>query len=244
MPTKYVLKNGRLRGSRDPLEVGIGSRLTSDLVAGFYDANLSRHASGQLVDLGCGKVPLFAAYREYVSGITCVDWSPPDEGTTHIDYECDLNESLPLDSAQFDTVILSDVLEHVARPDMLWSEIARISRPGAKVLMNTPFLYCLHEQPHDYYRYTAHALRRFAETNGFEVISLEAIGGTPEVMTDISAKHLQFVPFVGKVLASMLQSVTSWSIRTRPGRSFSDRTSDAFPLGYAMIAIRVEDTAD
>jgi SAM-dependent methyltransferase len=241
IPTKYVLKNGLLKASRDPAEVGIGSRLIGDLVARFYGDKLREHASGHLIDLGCGKVPLYAAYRDYVSGVTCVDWSKPEGRPSHLDYECDLSKTLPLDGGQYDTVILSDVLEHVAEPAILWSEIARITCPGGKLLMNTPFMHCLHEQPHDYYRFTAHALRRFAETNRFEVVSLQPIGGTPEVLADIMAKHLQFVPFVGKFFAQALQSITGWFIKIGPGASISARTSDAFPLGYAMVAVRKED---
>jgi len=238
VPTKYVVRSGRLRASRDSAEVGVGSRLIGDLVAGFYDDNLRDHAVGRLIDLGCGKVPLYASYRDYVADVTCVDWTPAGDDISHLDYECDLSEALPLKSGEYDTVILSDVLEHVAEPDRLWSEIARITRPGGKLLMNTPFLHCLHEQPHDYYRFTAHALRRFAEKYGFDVISLRPIGGTPEVLTDIVAKHLQFVPFVGKLISRALQSVTAWFVRLKPGASLSARTADAFPLGYGLVAVR------
>lgn len=237
-PTKFVRKKGALKASRDPSEVGVGSRLISDIVARFYDESLAQHARGQLVDLGCGKVPLYAAYREYVTDITCVDWSQPSDGPAHLDFECDLSQELPLADGEFDTTILSDVLEHIPEPTILWSEMARITRPGGKLLLNTPFLYCLHEQPHDYFRYTEHALRRYADQHGFEIVSLQAIGGTPEVLADIVAKHLQFVPLVGNWFARGLQAVTGWFVGLKSGASVSARTASAFPLGYAMVAVR------
>ncbi len=238
--TKYVLKNGKLKASRNPAEVGIGSRMIGDLVARFYDENIRKHAAGRLIDLGCGKVPLFEAYRNYVSDVICVDWAEPIDGRSHLDYTCDLGKPLPFERGQFQTVILSDVLEHVPEPGLLWSEMARLLSPGGKLLMNTPFLCCLHEQPHDYYRFTAHALRRFAESNGFEVVLLEPVGGTPEVVADILAKHLQFIPLVGKILARAIQGLTYWFVNTKPGISVSRKTSDAFPLSYAMVAERIE----
>jgi hypothetical protein len=61
--SKYVRKNGRLIASRDPKEVGISSRLITDRIAECYDANLKLHAKGRLLDLGCGKVPLYDAYK-------------------------------------------------------------------------------------------------------------------------------------------------------------------------------------
>lgn len=239
--TKYVRRGGKLRASRDPAELGTGSRLISDLVAGFYDRNIPQHAGGRLIDLGCGKAPLFGHYRDYVSEVTCVDWAEPAEGQSYLDRSCDLGKPLPFATKAFDTVILSDVLEHVPDPGLLWSEMARLLSPGGKLLMNTPFFYCLHEQPHDYYRFTAHALRRFAEANGFEVLSLEPIGGTIEIMTDIVAKHLQFVAVIGKPLARALQSLSYRFAQTKIGAHIARRTSDAFPLGYAMVAVRTEE---
>ena len=240
-PSKYVWKSGRLQASRDAAQVHVGSRLSGDVVAEFYQMKLPLYASGRLADLGCGSVPLYAVYRDHASDIVCLDWSAPEKAEDHLDYRCDLAGKLPLARAEFNTLVLSDVLEHIANPEMLWGEMSRILAPGGYLIMNSPFLYCLHEQPHDYYRYSAHALRRFAEANGFEVVELEPLGGSPEVMTDMLSKHLQFVPIVGRLLAAALQAVTGWTRRTRPGRSFSRRTADAFPLGYGMVARRLPD---
>ena len=68
--------------------------------------------------------------------------------------------------------------------------MSRLLAPGGKVLLNVPFYYQLHEEPHDYYRYTEFALRRFAENTGFEVLHLEAIGGAVEILADLMAKLL------------------------------------------------------
>ena len=73
-PSKYIHKKGKLVASRDRKEVGIGSRLIADLVAELYDRNLKQHAKGKLLDLGCGNVPLYGAYRELVTDNICVDW--------------------------------------------------------------------------------------------------------------------------------------------------------------------------
>ncbi len=237
--TKYLHRKGRLKASRNTAEVSVGSRLVADLIAQFYDEHVKHHATGRLVDLGCGKVPLFGTYRGHVSDVTCVDWAEPADGENHLDFVCDLSKALPFRDGEFNTIILSDVLEHIADPGLLWSEMARILSPGGKLIMNTPFIYCLHEQPHDYYRFSNHALQRFAELNGFNVVYLEPLGGTPEILADIFCKHLQFVPLIGKILARALQGITFWFVQSRPGASLSRRTSEVLPLAYAMIAERV-----
>ncbi|OQY29621.1 MAG: hypothetical protein B6244_03255 [Candidatus Cloacimonetes bacterium 4572_55] len=193
-PTKYVYKNGKLTASRDPKEVGIGSRLIVDLIAQFYHENLQYHAKGRLLDLGCGNVPLFCAYRDYISDNICVDWAHTLHKNVYLDYECDLTKPLPFQDEEFDTIILSDVLEHIPQPSNLCEEISRILSVDGKLIMNVPFYYWLHEQPHDYYRYTEFALRRFVENSGLKVIQLECIGGAPEIMTDIFAKNILGLP--------------------------------------------------
>ncbi|MBI2994534.1 MAG: methyltransferase domain-containing protein [Gammaproteobacteria bacterium] len=235
-PTKFVRVGGRLRASRDPAHVGVGSRLAADLTAAFYDSKLPLHCRGRLVDLGCGDVPLYEAYRDLASEIVCVDWAHSQHVGAFVDRLCDLSQPLPFDAGSFDTIILSDVLEHVPEPVRLWSEMARILAPGGKLIMNVPFYYCVHETPHDYYRYTEHALRRSAETVGLGILLLEATGGSPEILADITAKHLQFVPAIGKPLAALVQGITAAIVRGGPGRRLSQRTATAFPFGYFMIA--------
>jgi SAM-dependent methyltransferase len=233
-PTKYVMSRGRLRGSRDATELGIGSRLISDLVADHYDRDLPRHATGRLLDLGCGKVPLYAAYAPHVTEITCVDWGAGE----HIDVHCDLSQPLPFDDARFDTIILSDVLEHIAEPDLLWREMTRILAPGGRIVMNVPFYYSIHAHPHDYYRYTNFALERFVQINGLKVLDLVAVGGVIEIFGDLTAKALSKGGPIGGSLAAFVQAVVLRFGRTRLGARILRVSSRHFPLGYFMIAQR------
>ena len=233
-PTKFITAGGRLRGSRDPRELGIGSRLMSDLVAAQYEAHLGTHVRGRLLDLGCGNVPLYAAYAPYASEVTCVDWAPGE----HIDRCCDLSQPLPFESGSFDTIVLSDVLEHVPAPELLWREMARVLAPQGKVIMNVPFYYSVHAHPHDYYRYTNFALERFVKMNRLELLHLEAFGGLLEIMADLFGKALSKLRFVGPPMARLVQWTALAFGRTRTGARVARVSSRHFPLGYFMIAQR------
>lgn len=235
-PSKYIYKNGKLRASRDPKEVGIGSRLIADLIADVYNNTLAQHTKGKLLDLGCGKVPLFIAYKDYVTDNICVDWENTHHKNEYLDFECDLTKILPFEDEEFDTVILSDVLEHISQPEHLWQEISRILAIGGKIVMNIPFYYKIHEQPHDYYRYTEFALRRFVENSGLRLLQLNSIGGAPEIMTDIFAKNVLRVPKIGHSLAIFAQWLTLSFIRTKFGKKVSEATKNEFPFIYFLIA--------
>ena len=234
-PTKYVVRRGKLRGSRDPAQVGIASRLMADLVAAHYDARLKDFARGRLLDLGCGHVPLYGAYKGLVSDVTCIDWPNTIHPSPHLDYECDLTQPLPLND-RFDTIILSDVLEHIPEPEKLFGEMVRVLAPGGHILMNVPFLYWLHETPHDYYRYTEFALRRFA--GGLEIVRLDRIGGAAEVLADVFSKNVMIAGALGRGVAQATQGLAGAFSRSRFGRKVSAATSGEFPLGYFMILRR------
>ena len=99
--TKYVLRNDELLGSTDPAEVSVGSRLMANLIAASYLPALKAHASGRLLDLGCGKVPLYGVYKDLVTEVTCVDWGNSLHQTNHLDREADLTQPIPFPDGAF-----------------------------------------------------------------------------------------------------------------------------------------------
>jgi SAM-dependent methyltransferase len=234
-PSKYVYRAGKLRASRDPMEVSIPSRLIVDLIAAFYQRHVAEHVKGHLLDLGCGKVPLYGIYKPYVKTVTCVDWPQSMHDKSYVDYELDITKPLPFANERFDTIILSDVLEHLATPTAIWKEMYRILAGDGKILISVPFIYGLHEVPHDYYRYTRFALTRFAEEIGLKIILLKEIGGMPEVMTDIFAKTIRRLPIMGLSIAAFVQWMTLKFIGTSVGRRISEATCEDLPLGYFLI---------
>lgn len=233
-PTKFELHRGRWRGSRDARELGVGSRLMCDLVAAAYQREMPRHTRGRLLDLGCGGVPLYGVYRPFVTEVTCVDWA----AGAHVDLQCDLSQPLPFDAGRFDTIVLSDVLEHIPEPAALWHEIARVLSPGGKVVMNVPFYYSVHAHPHDYYRYTCFALERFVNRSGLALLTLQSFGGICEILADLIAKALSKAPVVGPPLAITVQAVAGAFVRTGLGAKVAQASSRHFPLGYFMVAQR------
>lgn len=235
-PSKYIYRKGKLIGSRDPKELAVGSRLIADSVAYMYDIYIPKYAKGRLVDLGCGKVPLFEAYRNHITDNVCVDWENTLHKNEFLDFEYDLSKEMPFDDDEFDTIILSDVLEHIPDPERIWREMSRILAPQGVAIINVPFYYWLHETPHDYYRFSEYALRRLAIRNNFTILILKPIGGTPEILADLLAKHFQTLPIIGRGLAGLTQGIIGSFVKMKPGRSISKKTSRRFPLGYFLVA--------
>lgn len=61
---------------------------------------------------------------------------------------------------EFDVVLCCNVLEHVYDYDEAIRRIHRALKPGGRTFIATPFVFPLHDEPGDYWRFTEHALRR------------------------------------------------------------------------------------
>ncbi|BAY91944.1 MULTISPECIES: class I SAM-dependent methyltransferase [unclassified Tolypothrix] len=231
--TKFVQTTKGYRASNNPIHVGVGSRFIVNILGRTYEPLINKYAKGLLLDLGCGNVPLYAMYRDKIVDNVCVDWSNSIHKNKYLDYVFDLNDRLLLESEQFDTILLTDVLEHIANPEFLINEITRLLKPGGHLILTVPFFYWIHEQPHDYFRYTEFCIKRFCENNKLNVILLEPYGGAPEIILDIVAKNLMDV---SPMLCKIHCNVSTLFINSYIGKKISTKTSKSFPLGYSLIA--------
>jgi SAM-dependent methyltransferase len=204
----------------------------ADRAAAAYASAILEHATGRLADLGCGEVPLFGMYRDLVTDVLCVDWPNSLHGGKYVDVDADLNEPLDLDPGAFDTVIATDVIEHLHTPQSLFDSASRALRPGGKLIVGVPFLYGIHEAPHDYHRYTPFALERMATTAGLVPCAVTAIGGAPEVLVDVAMKTAGFWPF----LARLIHAVGQAGLALPPIRRLSVASSRTMAMGYVLVA--------
>lgn len=215
----------------NPAHVPITSRITADLAARWYAAAIEAHARGDLADLGCGRVPLYALYRERVRSVTCIDWPNTLHGARHVDLFADLNEPLHGLGTSFDTVIASDVIEHLHTPTALFASAARLLRPRGILIVGVPFLYWVHEQPHDHHRYTEFSLVRMVDKVGLEMVSLDAWGGGPEVVADLLCKMAGH-GWQGRLVYRAM----AWALCRTRVRRLSASTKRTMPLGYLLVA--------
>lgn len=230
--TKFVKTAHGYTASPDLNQVAMGSRLIATIQAKTYNQMISRYAQGFLLDLGCGHVPLYGMYRERIIDNICVDWQNTLHKNPYLDYEMDLNQPISFKSETFDTILITDVLEHLAKPELLFSEMARLLKPGGKILLTVPFFYWIHEYPHDYFRYTESALKMFCENHNLTIVELQPYGGAPEIILDIISKNIIKFPF----LVSLCVAIGKLFVDFPPGIKLSIKTAKHFPLGYCLVA--------
>ena len=83
---------------------------------------------------------------------------------------------LPISDASVDVVVCLEVLEHVSQPQAALAEFVRVLKPGGVMLFSMPFMYPIHDAPHDFQRLTEHGLRRDLDAAGFDIVRLEKSG--------------------------------------------------------------------
>lgn len=233
-PTKFVLDGrGRLRASAT---YNRPSRFIMDIQAEVYQDATEGHARGDLLDMGCGDVPLLRVYEPRVDSVTCVDWGDSHFAGKFLDHLYDLNRPTDLPGRSYDTILLLDVLEHIAEPAVLLGEVDRLLRPGGKLILTVPFLYPVHAQPYDFHRYTRYGLEHYLGKTSLRALELDSYGGLGEIWWDTLTKATAGVPLLGNLTYWLARGLrNSW-----PGKRLRRATREKFPLGYVLVAQKPE----
>jgi 4-amino-4-deoxy-L-arabinose transferase-like glycosyltransferase len=202
------------------------------------------HARGLLLDIGCGLKPYEAAFAGRVSRHLGLEPSP---SAGYLGNRADLvgdAACLPVAEATFDTVLCTEVLEHVRAPGRVVAEIARVLRPGGVAIVTVPFVYPVHDRQ-DYQRFTGAGLRELFAEPRFEVVELRPLSFpvmTLCIMAAIVIHELCFVrsrygyalsvplrPLLWVVVGAL--NVTGWV-----GEAVCRATS--FPFNHLLVARR------
>jgi ubiquinone/menaquinone biosynthesis C-methylase UbiE len=135
---------------------------------------------GNLLDVGCGQMP----YRGYILENSNVDNYVGLDIETAIIYDKKIQpdvkwngKKMPFDDEIFDVIFMTEVLEHVYTPKQLLKECCRVLKKDGIIFFTVPFVWPLHETPHDEFRYTPYALEKLLKESGFKNISIVACGG-------------------------------------------------------------------
>ena len=99
-------------------------------------------APGRLLDVGSGPGFLLSAAQERgwrARGVDLNRWAA-EYAREELGLEVSHTtlEGAGFDEASFDAITMMDVVEHVAEPDALLAEAARITRPGGVLVIHTP----------------------------------------------------------------------------------------------------------
>ena len=131
--------------------------------------------------MGCGDKAFERIFRPYVDAYFGIEHEATFSataaklGSSRPDYFYD-GERLPFEEGSFDTVVSIQVLEHTPQPRHLVAEMARVLKKDGTLILAAPFSFRLHEEPHDYFRYSPHGLRELCSKAGLVIDHVEQVG--------------------------------------------------------------------
>lgn len=146
---------------------------------GYYK-DITRHfpPESRILDVGCGTAWLSEDFPRYVGIDNSAD-AVAQARALGIDVrEADLQGRLPFDDAEFDGVVLKDVLEHLTDPVSLVSEVRRVLRPGGRTFASSPDAQRWSWDDYTHRRpFTRRAMTRLFADQGFAVerVSYESV---------------------------------------------------------------------
>ena len=159
----------------------------------------STQIGGKILDFGCGSKPYRSLFpsEEYYG----LDYENPghDHSNESIDVFYD-GKTIPFDNCFFDSILSTEVIEHVFELDNTLHEFNRVLRKNGVLLITCPFVWPEHEKPYDFARYTYFALKYKLELSGFEILAFEKGGNFIEVIAQL--RVLDFVQWAEPKLRS------------------------------------------
>ena len=139
----------------------------------------------------------------------------------------DLEEVGEFKNKIFKNVLLFNVLEHVFNFKNCLKNCYLILDNNGFFYGSTPFFYCIHGSPNDYFRYTEQSLVRALEETGFKNIKVQVISGGIFICFFSSISTLSMrIPLLNNILlifCQILDCIISF---------FSKKIKYIFPLGY------------
>ncbi|MBI5569085.1 MAG: class I SAM-dependent methyltransferase [Desulfomonile tiedjei] len=151
---------------------------------------VEQYAYGRALDAGAGRL----AWRELLSRHVGTYLSG-DLNVEHdqLDVVFDLTARFPFPDGSFDTLFCCSVLEHAPEPWDAFSEMSRVLTRGGVAIVSLPFLLHLHDEPHDYYRFTRYGIEYLASKAGFEVKEVVVNGGLFHLVLNVPSIVLSIV---------------------------------------------------
>lgn len=135
------------------------------------------HAHGQLLDIGCGSRPFAHCFGDRVTHYWGTDLRSSRHLTARAPDAYARAESQPIRTASMDTVASFSVVTYLPEPLRLFTEAARVLKPGGIAFVEFAQMEPILDAPHDYYRFTPYGARWLFEQAGFEVLEIVPLGG-------------------------------------------------------------------
>jgi SAM-dependent methyltransferase len=174
---------------------------------------ISPEIKGRWLDIGAGDQPYkkyFSGADEYLTTNTKRHYHP--EEIEYIEkyttYWIDDGKMLPVPDNSMDGVACFQVLSVLDKPEIFFSEINRVLKPGGRLLLTTDLIYPVWSKE-DRYRHTAFSLKILSESNGFDLETIESFGGFGSAVYAMFMRYMRSFPEIWKNKKNFNKAMTA-----------------------------------
>ncbi|MBC7606934.1 MAG: class I SAM-dependent methyltransferase [Burkholderiales bacterium] len=160
-----------LPSQKDPLNY-----LVNIIFERKFEALSQKYLNGKMIDIGCGEKPYKTMLAKYIGAHIGVDHHDCSHDQTNIDLFGSAY-SIPVDNNSFDSAICTAVLEHLEEPEQAIRECFRVLKNDGFAIYSVPFIWHLHEEPRDFFRYSTYGLQHLFQKSGFKIIEIAPLSG-------------------------------------------------------------------
>jgi SAM-dependent methyltransferase len=194
--------------------------------------------SGSVLDLGCGASPYLECFDSFKCDYTGIDIHK-GEKEGEVNYHQYDGSIIPFEVESFKIIVATEVFEHVGNLN-LFKEVYRVLQKDGTFYLTIPFIHHLHEQPHDYWRYTKFGIENVLKDYGFTITYLEPRGGIVEVFLSIVYYLISQIPFLGPARLFIYLFILPITIISRVFTfDWNIRSSANITLGYQIICKKI-----
>ncbi len=173
---------------------------------------------GDLLDAGCGKMPYkpFLLKNSQILSYTGLDIEQALVYDQNIKPDVFWDGiTMPFEENSFHTILSTEVLEHCYDYNRYIEECLRVLKPGGVIFFTVPFLWPLHETPHDHYRFTPFTLKKAFEKNNKAKVIIYGLGGWNASLATMlglwSSRHISKKK--GRYLKPLLKPIIKFLIK-------------------------------
>ena len=144
------------------------------------DSAIESHADqahGILLDVGCGMKPFAKVFAPFVDKYIGLEYSPESGYRGNIADFCGDAAFLPLADESVDTILCTEVMEHVPNPEKTIEEFVRVLRRGGVIITTAPFAFPVHDA-YDFFRYSPDGIAIMMKRHGLTVEKVDPLSGT------------------------------------------------------------------